>query len=169
MNTTRSVAIAAVFFLVCLSCSGLKPWTKEQGKRDQRTKAEKSFDPWEIEKEDPIVVRERSSKVGEESSPGIKEEDQNLGTTVNHQTIYRIQIFASKFPQEAQELADSVESCFSKPARIDYEVPYYKVKLGDFDTLEEAESFLRLIRKRGFPQAWVVKTRKAEREEDDRD
>jgi len=167
MSAKRSLVVVTFFLLVCVNCLGIKPCIKERWKEDRRTQAERSFDPWKIEKENPILVKEGSAKAQEEFSPGMWEKDETGGASADNETFYMIQIFASKFPEEARNLADSVESRFGKPARIDYEIPYYKVRLGDFDTLEKAESFLRLIRKRGFPQAWVVKTRKEEREEDD--
>lgn len=167
MSVKRSLVVITFFLLVCVNCLGIKPGLKERREKDRRTQAEKSFDPWKIEKENPIVVQEGSAEAQEEFSPGMWEKDEASGTSADHETFYLIQIFASKFPEEARSLADSVESCFGKRTRIDYEIPYYKVRLGDFDTLEKAESFLRLIRKSGFPQAWVVKTRKEEREEDD--
>jgi hypothetical protein len=169
MSAKNSFVIVTFFLLVSLNCLGIRPCVKEQWKKDRRTQAEKSFDPWKIEKENPIIIREESAKTQEEFSESIGENDETGKPTADSEMLYRIQIFASKFPEEAQNLADSLEAYFDEPASIDYEVPYYKVRLGDFKTLEEAESFLRLIRKRGFPQAWVVKIRKEEREKNDRD
>jgi len=165
----KSFAVVILFLVVSVNCFGIRPCIKEQWEKDRRMQAEKSFDPWRIEKENAIIVQEKEAEIQQEFSPGVGEREESGGSPADHETLYRIQIFASKFPQEAQDLADSVESRFGKPARVDYEIPYYKVRLGVFDSLGEAEDFLRLVRRRGFPQAWVVKTTKEEREEDDRD
>ena len=142
---------------------------KEQREKNQRIQAEKNFDPWKIEKENPIIIQEKSIPPQDEFSSDILKKNETGEAKTDEEILYRIQIFASKFPEEAQKLADSLESSFNEPASIDYEAPYYKVRLGNFSTLPEAESFLREIRQKGFPQAWVVKTRKEEREENDRD
>lgn len=168
MKTIKSLTIISLFLLIFLNC-GIKPCVKERMKKDQRIQAEKSFDPWKIEKEKPIIIQEKSIPPQEEFSSDIWEKDQVGETKTDREILYRIQIFASKFPEEAQKLADSLESSFNEPTSIDYETPYYKVRLGNFSTLPQAESFLRKIRRKGFPQAWVVKTRKEEREENDRD
>ena len=169
MSTKKSFVIVIFFLPVWLNCLGLHPCIKEQWRKNRMTQAEKGFDPWKIEKENPIIIREQSAKAQAEFSVRTAENDETGRPAANADMLYRIQIFASKFPEEAQNLADSLEAYFDEPASIDYEVPYYKVRLGDFETLEEADNFLRLIRKKGFPQAWVVKIRKEERENNDPD
>ena len=164
----KAFAVVILLLVVSVNCFGIRPCVKEQWEKDRRMQAEKSFDPWRVEKEDAIVVQEKEAEIQQEFSPGVGEIEETGEGQGDHETLYRIQIFASKFPQEARDLADSVALRFGKPARVDYEIPYYKVRLGDFDSLGEAEDFLRLVRRRGFPQAWVVKTTKEEREEDDR-
>ena len=169
MSAVKTLAIGSLFLLIFLSCGGIKPCVKEERKENLRMKAEKKFDPWKIEKENPIIIQEKSNQPQEDFSRVILDKYEIGEDKVNNQILYRIQIFASKFPEEAQKLADSLESNFNEPTTIDYEAPYYKVRLGNFTSLAQAESFLRKVRRKGFPQAWVVKTRKEEREENDRD
>lgn len=169
MRLLKSFVIVSLFVLISLNCLGTRPCLKEQRKKDRRMQAERDFDPWTIEKENPIIIQEESAEVQEEFVTDIWEKDEPGETNKNYEILYQIQIFASKFPEEAQNLADSLETNFAEPASIDYEAPYYKVRLGNFETLKEAEIFLKRIRQKGFPQAWVVMIKKEEREEDDPD
>ncbi len=169
MNTIKTLVMVYLSFLIFLNCGGIRPCVKEQREKNQRMQAEKNFDAWKIEKENPIIIQEKSIQAQEEFSGDILEKHETGEVKIDEEILYRIQIFASKFPEEAQKVADSLESSFNEPTSIDYEAPYYKVRLGNFSALPQAESFLREIRLKGFPQAWVVKTRKEEREENDRD
>ena len=169
MSIVKTLAVVSLFLLILLSCAGIRPCVKEQRKENLRIQAEEKFDPWKIEKEDQIIIKEKSIQPQEDFSGDILYKNEIGEDKINSQMLYRIQIFASKFPEEAQKLADSLESNFNEPTTIDYEAPYYKVRLGNFTSLAQAESFLRKVRRKGFPQAWVVKTRKEEREENDRD
>ena len=168
MSVLKFFVILSFFFLIFLNCLGIKPCIQEQKKKDQRIQAEKSFDPWKMEKENPIIIQEEESvKTQEEFSPTMREKEEIGEAKTDNEIYYQIQIFASKFPEEAQNLVDALESNFGKAVNIDYEAPYYKVRLGEFETQKKAENFLRKVRQKGFPQAWVVKIKKEDVEEND--
>jgi len=170
MRLIKISVIVSLFSLFFLNCSGIKPCIKEKREKDRRMQAERKFDPWKMEKENPIIIQEKESAEPEEQlSRSVWEKDEAGEVKASDEALYRIQIFASKFPEEAQSLVSFLESEFDEPVNVVYETPYYKVRLGDFETMKEAESFLRKIRQRGFPQAWVVKTKKEESKEDDPD
>ena len=40
---------------------------------------------------------------------------------------------------------------------MDYEVPYYKIRVGNFASREEAENYLPAAREAGYKTAWVVR------------
>ncbi len=170
MRLLEIFGILFLFSLVFLNCSGIKPCIRETREKDRRMQAERKFDPWKMERENPVIIQdEESAEPQEQFSRSVWGKDETGEAKVSNEALYRIQIFASKFPEEAQNLVSSLESEFDEPVNIVYETPYYKVRLGDFETMKEAESFLRKIRQRGFPQAWVVKIKKEERKEDDQD
>jgi hypothetical protein len=169
MKIFKSSVIISLSCLLFLNCLGLRPCIRESRKKDRRIKAEKSFDPWERERGNPIIVQEKESIETQEEFSSMKQMDETGESDLTVKTFYQIQIFASKFPEEAQNLADSLESNFEEAVNIHYDAPYYKVRMGDFEILKEAESFLKKIRQKGFPQAWMVKIKKEGREKDGRD
>ena len=75
--------------------------------------------------------------------------------TVNNQT-YRVQIGTSQVFGEARQAAAIAEEIFDRPVFVDYEVPYYKVRVGSFDSRDNAEAYQQKARAAGYANAWVV-------------
>jgi hypothetical protein len=142
--------------LVFTDC-GLRPrGTTEQ---DQRTEAEDEFDPLGFPQDRVIVTEEeppgRSRKASEldndltlDRSPGTK--DALLPR------VHRVQFFATKYPDEAKQVAELVAEQLSEQTYIEYKAPYYWVRAGDCETKKEASSLLEKIKGLGYRQSWVV-------------
>ncbi len=73
------------------------------------------------------------------------------------QVVFSVQVFASKSSEEAEEFEQSIASLFDQEVRIDYKPPYYKVRIGRCDDLEEAEALLEKVKEMDFPKAWLVR------------
>jgi hypothetical protein len=73
-----------------------------------------------------------------------------------HET-YRIQLFTSKIYGPAAREQKIAREVFDKDIFLDYEVPYYKVRIGDFATYDDAERYLPAAVEAGYKNAWVVK------------
>ena len=71
--------------------------------------------------------------------------------------VYRVQLFMSRLIGEAGREKAIAEEIFTLPVYLDYEVPYYKIRIGDFATREEAESVLPAVQGMGFNEAWVAR------------
>lgn len=71
--------------------------------------------------------------------------------------VYRVQLFMSRLIGEAGREKAVAEEIFALPVYLDYEVPYYKVRIGDFGTREEAESILPAVQGMGYNEAWVAR------------
>lgn len=81
-------------------------------------------------------------------------------TTTAPATIYgfRVQIFASSTQKGANKVADDARSLFGGKVYIEHTPPYYKVRVGDCLTKEEAETLKNLAINKGFRGAFVVET-----------
>lgn len=77
--------------------------------------------------------------------------------TLNHQA-FKIQIFTSKLFGDARWTKRVAEEIFDRPVFLDYEVPYFKVRVGSFSDRYEAEDYARRVRAAGYDEAWVVVT-----------
>jgi hypothetical protein len=74
-------------------------------------------------------------------------------------TLYRIQLFTSKSMSEAVAVRDEAALEFDAEVRVDYETPYYKVRVGRFASAQDAESTLKRARQLGYRGAWAVRVR----------
>ena len=71
--------------------------------------------------------------------------------------VYRVQIFTSRLYTEAGRERQLAEEIFNLPIYLDYEVPYYKLRVGDFVTRDEAENMVAEIKSIGYRNAWVAR------------
>jgi hypothetical protein len=71
--------------------------------------------------------------------------------------VYRVQIFTSRLYSEAARERTLAEEIFNLPISLDYEVPYYKLRVGDFKTRDEAENMVPEIKNIGYRNAWVAR------------
>lgn len=78
-------------------------------------------------------------------------------STIGPSEVYRIQIYNSNTYGPALRELGVAKEVFDGNTWLDYEVPYYKVRLGNFLTREEAEQYLPTVREAGYPEAWVVR------------
>ncbi len=70
---------------------------------------------------------------------------------------YRIQLFTSKTYQPAMTELNIAREVFDQKVWLDYEVPYYKIRVGDFADRESAEKYVPAAVEAGYSNAWVVK------------
>ncbi|MCP4569357.1 MAG: SPOR domain-containing protein [FCB group bacterium] len=71
--------------------------------------------------------------------------------------VYRVQVFTSRLYAEANAERALAEEIFNLPVHLDYEVPYYKLRVGDFLTRGDAEEMVSEIRSIGYRNAWVAR------------
>ena len=78
---------------------------------------------------------------------------------------YRVQLMATTEPDQAREFAESVRPLFEENVYVEYLEPYYKVRIGDCRTRENATLLLNKARTRGFEEAWITSTQIIEKTE----
>ncbi len=160
MHKNKSILGLVFLFLFLVSCSVLP---RGEGTKDPRTRGEKEFDPLGFEQDKEIVT--------EGEYPGAKEDSIRLERQIKERTgwespeepetylpqrVYRVQFFATKYPDEARQVADFVESELSEKTYIDFKAPYYWIRAGDCETKKEANFLLQKIKRLGYGESWVV-------------
>jgi hypothetical protein len=75
--------------------------------------------------------------------------------TLNSQA-YRVQILTTKVYGEANAARRVAEEIFDRSVYMDYEVPYFKLRVGNFSDRDEAESYQTRAKAAGYANAWVV-------------
>lgn len=72
---------------------------------------------------------------------------------------YRIQVGAYEDKENAERMRDYVEIKLNLPVYLEYQPPFYRVRVGDFQDIREAEQYVEIIRNNGFKDArWVPST-----------
>ena len=71
---------------------------------------------------------------------------------------YRVQIVISQNEQELQDVKIEIEKSIDEKTYIIFELPNYKLRVGNFLNRKEAESFQKKIVRLGYKTAWVVPT-----------
>ncbi len=90
--------------------------------------------------------------------PGMTYDAYDSATSVISPTeVYRVQVFTSRLYAEANAERALAEEIFNLPVHLDYEVPYYKLRVGDFLTRGDAEEMVSEIKSIGYRNAWVAR------------
>ena len=71
---------------------------------------------------------------------------------------YRVQIVISQNEEELKNLQNEIEKSIDEKIYIIFELPNYKLRVGNFLNRKEAENFQNTIVRRGYRTAWVVPT-----------
>jgi cell division septation protein DedD len=71
---------------------------------------------------------------------------------------WRVQLAAYSSLVDADVRAREARAKFTEPVYVEYEPPFYKVRVGDFLGRPEAESMATRARAEGYQGAWVVDT-----------
>lgn len=85
-------------------------------------------------------------------------ENISLNEEINLIKGYRVQIVISQNEQELQDVKIEIEKSIDEQTYIIFELPNYKLRVGNFLNRKEAENFQKKIVRLGYRTAWVVPT-----------
>ncbi|MBA7601034.1 hypothetical protein ES703_08099 [subsurface metagenome] len=71
---------------------------------------------------------------------------------------YRVQIFASSTNEGANKVASEARFKFTERVYVEYDVPYYKVRVGDYKNRSDVEILREKAKNLGYGDAWIVQT-----------
>ncbi len=71
---------------------------------------------------------------------------------------FRVQIFASSTDKNASRVADDAQAALGENVYVEHIAPYYKVRVGDCLTREDAETLKNKALRHGYTGAFVVET-----------
>ncbi|MFH1334990.1 MAG: SPOR domain-containing protein [Candidatus Zixiibacteriota bacterium] len=162
-KTVQRFPVWMILLLIFLVLSGCSVMPRESTQKDPRTKGEERHSPLGFPQDQEIVTEREPLKKQTQSESKtdqkIKAKELEEGKAIFPRIVYRVQFFATQYPDEASKVSDLVKNQLSENTYIDYKTPYYWVRVGDCVTKEEAESLLEKIRNLGYPQSWVVEVK----------
>lgn len=80
-------------------------------------------------------------------------------STDKAQPVLRVQFFATTNFNEAEDMKRCATESLGRPVTIDFETPYYKLKVGPFKDEGEAGRLVVKLRAMGYESAWIVRER----------
>lgn len=130
------------------------------------------FDPFRYGDEF-VMSGASSTEIGRETVHSLPDEpsEQNAGdgvespsrtsdrrsATASTGNGYRVQIGIDANKERMEQLVQYARSRVDYPIYLEFEPPFYRVRVGDFRTREEAEQCVRLLKSEGFDNAlWVM-------------
>lgn len=72
---------------------------------------------------------------------------------------YRVQLVQTSDKAEAEAFRDEANLKFKQNVYFLFEAPYYKVRVGDFLEIEQADVLQKIAVQKGFQNAWLVRGR----------
>lgn len=159
LRVTIIILLAA---LTMVSCA-LRRIEPQESKPEEKTTAGLPFDPLAtatdrviVPEEYPVAPVQLAQVTDTLAVPG-NVDSTAVDTTSAPSEVYRVQVFTSRLYTEASREKTIAEEIFNLPVYLDYEVPYYKLRVGDFTTRGEAEDMLPEIKAIGYRNAWVAR------------
>jgi len=134
--------------------------------KETRTSMDEKFDPLSLPMDDDVQIPEKVQKNkhvngmaydSPQGTPTILDTSAMMDKKVNG---FRIQIFATKDREQAYLLKEEALQIFNKDSinvYIEFDAPYYKIRVGDCVTRNQASRVKNIARNKGYNKAWVVK------------
>lgn len=163
-----TAALVPVLLTACLHPPA--ETTESPELRAEASLESRGFDPLELPRDREVVPSKypREGSIAGRLGVSVSGSDQSHDSllvrsdelhqrvdTANSQ-VYRVQVFTGLVHGEARQIAHVAEEIFDQPVYIDYEVPNYKVRVGDWVNRDEAERYRQKARTVGYTNAWVV-------------
>lgn len=173
MKTRGSICSPVIICLLAMAvfgCARKGEVTPEDARPGERTEVDsRGFDPLELPEDREVVsvTHPKSGAITGELAFVTTDPSQS-DTTVEtvtdlpdqidslHNQAFRIQLFTGKVYGEAKEALTVAEEIFDRPVFLDYEVPYFKIRVGNFADREDAEEYLMRAKTAGYTNAWIV-------------
>lgn len=152
---------AVIVLMVLAGCQG--SYNRKAGEESGGKKEAIEHDPLGLAADFVVIsgqTKETStadSTAGRTGGSAVKAQPEKTVAVAGRGESYRIQLFTTKTYQPAMAELDIAREIFDQKVWLDYEVPYYKIRVGDFADREAAERYVPAAVEAGYTNAWVVK------------
>jgi hypothetical protein len=85
----------------------------------------------------------------------------NLSDEAKTYTVagYRVQLYSTTDYYAAVRVRNEAMTRFTEEIIMDFEQPYYKIRIGNYINRQEADEIRMYARTIGYPEAWVIQTK----------
>ena len=113
------------------------------------------FDPLSLD-DDDIRIEQTIETDGDVDEIFLDSEEALTDSVV---TGYRVQLIQTTDPEEVRNVQKDAFLQFDHGVYRVFDPPFYKVRVGDFAEWRHAENLQREALKRGYREAWVIRTK----------
>ena len=92
---------------------------------------------------------------------GIESDKENDASSLLNEEIegYRIQVATSTSEESLVSIQKNLEKLTNEKIYIIFELPNYKIRVGNYLTRKDAEVLLKKLSRNGYRYAWIVPTK----------
>ena len=168
-NIYKLILVVGILSLTIVGCAKKLGTSGPQPEQTGEPGDPRGFDPLELPRDREVIpqLHPRGGQI--QGSQQFVVEDPNAGDSGGaiipieieqvdtvYSQAFRVQLATTKVYGEARREVLVAEEIFDRPVHLDYEVPYYKVRVGSFRSRDAAEEYQQRARSAGYSNAWVV-------------
>ena len=93
--------------------------------------------------------------------PNFSDDDSGYSNSINLDGLvkgYRVQVAISENQEDLIDIKDNLEKVIKEKIYIQFELPNYKLRVGNFSSRKKAELYRNEIARLGYRSAWVIPT-----------
>tara|TARA_B100000287_G_scaffold88892_3_gene81322 strand:- start:2161 stop:2577 length:417 start_codon:yes stop_codon:yes gene_type:complete len=93
--------------------------------------------------------------------PNFSDDDSGYSNSINVDGLvkgYRVQVAISENQEDLIDIKDNLEKVIKEKIYIQFELPNYKLRIGNFSSRKKAELYRNKIVRLGYRSAWVIPT-----------
>ena len=93
--------------------------------------------------------------------PNFSDDDSGYSNSINVDGLvkgYRVQVAISENQEDLIDIKDNLEKVIKEKIYIQFELPNYKLRVGNFSSRKKAELYRNKIVRLGYRSAWVIPT-----------
>ncbi len=93
--------------------------------------------------------------------PNFSDDDSGYSNSINLDGLvkgYRVQVAISENQEDLIDIKDNLEKVIKEKIYIQFELPNYKLRVGNFSSRKKAELYRNKIVRLGYRSAWVIPT-----------
>lgn len=158
--------IFIVLLILFLSCAGEKNTVKKEDENGKPEEVIKTFEPLSMLKDDVDIPPPKweTKEINYESllPPKLKIADTSVVSLEEMIQGWRVQIggfFKTEKVENAIGIADKARDLLEEVVYLEFEAPFYKVRVGDCNSRKDANALLEKVKKNGFSDALIIPTR----------
>lgn len=93
--------------------------------------------------------------------PNFSDDDSGYSNSINVDGLvkgYRVQVAISENQEDLIDIKDNLEKVIKEKIYIQFELPNYKLRVGNFSSRKKAELYRNKMVRLGYRSAWVIPT-----------